>query len=46
VHDWIQNFERFWTDHLDSIKTAAEQKARELAARDRSASHQQPHSKE
>ena len=33
VHDWIQNFERFWTDHLASIKEAAEQKAKQLAAR-------------
>jgi DNA-binding transcriptional ArsR family regulator len=37
VHDWIQNFERFWTDQLASIKEAAEQKARHLAARDRAA---------
>ena len=33
VHDWIQNFERFWTDQLASIKQAAEQKARQIAAR-------------
>jgi DNA-binding transcriptional ArsR family regulator len=46
VHDWIQNFERFWTDHLDSIKRAAEQKAKQLAARDRGASNHQSHSKE
>src|SRR5437660_522858 len=46
VHDWTQKFERFWTDHLDSIKQAAELKARQLAARDRAASHQKPHSKE
>ena len=32
VHDWIVTFERFWTDHLDHIKKAAEQKARERAA--------------
>src|SRR6266436_6617704 len=42
VHDWIQNFEQFWTDHLDSIKQAAERKAQKLslqrAARDRAAS--------
>lgn len=42
VHDWIQNFERFWTGHLDSIKEAAEQKAKQLAARDRAASNHQP----
>ena len=46
VHDWIQHFERFWTHHLDSIKEAAEQKAKQLAARDRAASNHQPHSKE
>jgi DNA-binding transcriptional ArsR family regulator len=33
VHDWTQHFERFWTEHLDSIKLAAEARARELAAR-------------
>ena len=46
VHDWIQNFEEFWTDHLDSIKEAAEQKAKQLAARDRAAPKRQPLSKE
>src|SRR5580698_5138297 len=44
VHDWIQNFERFWTDQLASIKEIAEQKAKQLAARDRAAS--KPLSKE
>jgi DNA-binding transcriptional ArsR family regulator len=29
VHAWVQSFERFWTDHLDAIKKAAEKKARE-----------------
>src|ERR1700691_3603316 len=46
VHDWIQNFEQFWTDQLASIKEAAEQKAKKLAAHDRAASNQQPNSKE
>src|SRR5580658_7699059 len=46
VHDWIQTFERFWTDHLASIKEAAELKAKQLAAHDRAASKQQPHLKE
>src|SRR3954469_14683648 len=46
VHDWIQNFERFWTDHLDSIKQAAEQNAKQLAAQRRAASNQPPFSKE
>ena len=44
VHDWIQTFERFWTDQLAGIKQAAEQKARQLAAHDRAAS--KPLSKE
>jgi DNA-binding transcriptional ArsR family regulator len=39
VHDWIQNFERFWTDQLATIKKVAEQKAKERAARDRAASN-------
>jgi len=46
VHDWIRNFERFWTDHLDSIKEAAELKAKQRAAHDRAASNHKPHSKE
>jgi DNA-binding transcriptional ArsR family regulator len=46
VHDWIQNLDRFWTDHLAGIKEAAEQTAKQLAARDRAASVQKPHSKE
>ena len=40
VHDWIQNYERFWTQHLDSIKEAAEQKAKQRAAQARDASAQ------
>jgi DNA-binding transcriptional ArsR family regulator len=46
VFDWIQHFERFWTDHLASIKEVAEQKAKQLAARDRAASNHRPVSKE
>ena len=46
VHDWIQNFERFWTDHLSSIKEAAERKAKQLASHDRSGTNRQPNSKE
>ena len=46
MHDWIQNFERFWTDQLDSIKQAAELKAKQLAANDLAAAKPQPHSKE
>ena len=32
VYDWIQNFERFWTDHLAGIKEVAERKAKQRAA--------------
>src|SRR5580692_6143522 len=47
VHDWIQNFERFWTEQLDSIKEAAERKMRQRAANDRSTpNNPQSHSKE
>jgi DNA-binding transcriptional ArsR family regulator len=46
VHDWIQRFERFWTDHLAGIKETAEQTAKQLAARDRAASNHHPLSKE
>src|ERR1700691_3495135 len=35
VHDWIQKFDRFWTDQLDGIKQAAELKAKQRAAHDR-----------
>ena len=46
VHDWIRHFERFWTDHLASIKDAAERTAKQLAARDRAAGNPEPRSKE
>jgi DNA-binding transcriptional ArsR family regulator len=46
VHDWIQNFERFWTDQLASIKEVAERKAKQLAAHNRAASNHKPVSKE
>jgi DNA-binding transcriptional ArsR family regulator len=29
VHDWVKTFERFWDDHLDAIKEAAERKVRQ-----------------
>jgi DNA-binding transcriptional ArsR family regulator len=29
IHAWTQSFEHFWTAHLDAIKLAAEQKARD-----------------
>ena len=49
VHDWVQHFERFWTDQLSSIKQVAEHAQQSLdktAARDRAASTQEPVSKE
>ncbi len=46
VHDWIQNFERFWSGHLESIKEVAERTAKQRAARDRAASNHKPDSKE
>jgi DNA-binding transcriptional ArsR family regulator len=46
VHDWIHNFERFWDDQLASIKEAAEQKAKQLAAHHRAGSNHKPLSKE
>jgi DNA-binding transcriptional ArsR family regulator len=27
VYDWVKNYERFWTHHLDLVKQRAEQKA-------------------
>jgi DNA-binding transcriptional ArsR family regulator len=30
--DWLEQYERFWTDHLQDIKARAEQKARERKA--------------
>ena len=29
VHDWVRNYERFWSHQLDRIKVRAEQKARQ-----------------
>jgi DNA-binding transcriptional ArsR family regulator len=44
VHDWIKNFDRFWTDHLAGIKEAAERTAKQRAAHGRAASNRQPRS--
>jgi DNA-binding transcriptional ArsR family regulator len=36
VHDWVKQYERFWTHHLDRIKERAERKvADQLAASQR-----------
>ena len=42
VHDWVQTFERFWTDQLAGIKEAAERKARERAAQARATPNKPP----
>jgi DNA-binding transcriptional ArsR family regulator len=34
VHDWVKNFERYWSHQLDRIKERAERKAAEQLARD------------
>jgi DNA-binding transcriptional ArsR family regulator len=39
VHDWVKNYERFWTHQLGRIKQRAERIAKERAA------GQQPHDK-
>ncbi len=33
VHDWVKNYERFWTHQLGRIRETAERKARERSAR-------------
>jgi len=32
VHEWVKNFERFWSHHVDRIKQRAERVAKERAA--------------
>ena len=32
VHDWVKNFERFWSHHVDRIKERAERIAKERIA--------------
>jgi DNA-binding transcriptional ArsR family regulator len=39
VHDWVKNFERFWSHHVDRIKERAERLARERAAGGGGGSH-------
>jgi DNA-binding transcriptional ArsR family regulator len=34
VHDWVKEYERFWTHQLDRIKIRAEQKMAERMARE------------
>ncbi len=33
VHDWVQDFERYWTHQVDQIKQRAERKALERMVR-------------
>jgi DNA-binding transcriptional ArsR family regulator len=42
VHDWAKRFERFWDEHLDAIKEAAERKARERSANSNKPNGSQP----
>jgi DNA-binding transcriptional ArsR family regulator len=44
IHDWVKSFERFWDEHLDSIKDAAERKARERTAGKNPSDHKKTHS--
>jgi len=46
VDDWSHDLEKFWAEHLARMKRAAEQKAKELAARNRAGTNHKPHSKE
>jgi DNA-binding transcriptional ArsR family regulator len=32
VHDWVKNFERFWSHHVESIKERAERMAKDRNA--------------
>jgi DNA-binding transcriptional ArsR family regulator len=34
VHDWVKNFERYWSHHLDRIKQRAERKVAERGAQE------------
>jgi hypothetical protein len=43
VHDWVKNYERFWSHHVDRIKQRAERMAKERAAQ---SPQNKPHLKE
>ena len=45
VHDWVKNFERFWSHHVDRIKQRAERMAKERASGGARA-HDKPGAKE
>ncbi len=36
VHDWVKNFERFWSHHVDRIKERAERIAKERSQQKKS----------
>jgi DNA-binding transcriptional ArsR family regulator len=40
VHDWVKNFERFWSHHVGRIKERAERMAKERAAQQQKKSHE------
>ena len=46
VQEWISSLKRFWSRHLARIRQAAQQKAKQFAARQRAGSNHQPPSKE
>lgn len=41
VHDWVKQYERYWTHQLDRIKMRAEQKMAERIARENLTGNQQ-----
>lgn len=42
VHDWVKQYERYWTHQLDRIKMRAEQKMAERIARENSFPDKEP----
>ena len=41
VHDWVKQYERFWTHHLDRIKVSAESKVKDGLAQPSRATNKQ-----
>ena len=39
VHDWVKNFERFWSHHVDRIKERAERLAKERSSASGTSAH-------
>jgi len=46
VHDWVKDYERFWTYHLDRIKERAEEKMAARLARELQAAEEKKETKE